>query len=504
MASPHAAGLAALLVSALTQSNRPVDAARVRQALVTTAQPLDGLTILDQGGGVPDVGRAWRWLEGVRQWSPLQGRAAGDVGRGSNSAFRPTGLRSAGDTLQSFTLTRTDGATTPVELTLRSDASWLVAPAKLTLRGTSATVALRYRAAALVQPGSYVGTVTLWGSDTMAGPVARLVNGVVVPIAGGHDFEVPVAPVGAGLERRLAFGAEQGRPFEVRITSAGERDVIRGYLHEPGGQPFRGGHEQEGSAGEEAIFFRVAAQDVTTGVYEAVAAAPPILASTAGIRITQAPVSLIGSFADGKGVAALRNLTEAPVTVVVGAAQIGATRLETVSGTGADTGRLSFDIPPWVKRIEIDASMATADWPKFTDFGMTLEDGAGIQLGQGPLNYHVGRLEADLPKKFSGNRGELRLYPAWTVGGSRDQWSLTLKIRMYGDPTERVALTATGTSTVTIPAGTPESVSFTPGSSPWPLPAGFIPLLQYSATIGEAAPWMAEAPLAVAPTPLMR
>jgi hypothetical protein len=356
----------------------------------------------------------------------------------------------------------------------------------------------------LVQPGTYVGTVTVWGSDTTAGPIARLVNGIVVPIAGGHDFEVPVAPVAAGLERRLSFGAEKDRPFEVRIASGSERDVIRGYLHEPGGQPFRGGHEQEGSTGEEAIFFRVEAQDVTTGVYEAVAAAPPISASTAGIRITQAPLSLIGSFAGGKGIAALRNLTEAPITVAVGAAEIGAARTETLSGTGADTGRFSFDIPPWVKRIEIDASMSEADWPKFTDFGMTLEDAAGSQLGQGPLNYHIGRLETDLPKKFNGTKGELRLYPAWTVGGSKEHWTLTVKIRLYGDPTERVALVSTGTATVTIPPRTPESVSFDPGTSFWPIPAGFIPLLQYSATVGDAAPWMAEAPLAPAPTPLMR
>lgn len=504
MASPHAAGLAALLVSGLAASNKPVDALRVRQALVTTAQPLDGLTILDQGGGVPDVGRAWRWLDGARPWSPLVARATGDVARGSNAAFRPTGLRNTADTLQTFTLARTDGATTAVEYTLRSDAAWLIAPAKLTLRGASTTVALRYRASALVQPGAYVGTVTVWGTDTMAGPVARLVNGVVVPIAGGHDYEMAVAPVAAGLERRVAFGAEQDRPFEVRISSGSERDVIRGYLHEPGGQPFRGGHEQEGSSGEEAIFFRVEAQDVTTGVYEAVAAAPPVMASTAGIRITQSPVSIVGSLADGKALVGLRNLTEAPVTLVVGAAHIGATRTESMSGAGADTGRFAFEIPSWVKRIEIDASMSPADWPKFTDFGMTLEDAGGVQLGQGPLNYAIGRLETDLPKKFSGTQGQLRLYPAWTVPGSTESWSVTVKIRLYGDPAERAALAATGDTTITLPARTPQGVSFTPGNSPWAIPNGFVSLIQYSANIGDAAPWIAEAPLAAAPAPMMR
>ena len=47
-------------------------------------------------------------------------------------------------------------------------------------------------------------------------------------------------------------------------------------------------------------------------------------------------------------------------------------------------------------------------------------------------------------------------------------------------------------------------MSFTLGIFPWSLPTGFVPLLQYSATVGESAPWMAEAPLAPAPTPMMR
>ena len=57
---------------------------------------------------------------------------------------------------------------------------------------------------------------------------------------------------------------------------------------------------------------------------------------------------------------------------------------------------------------------------------------------------------------------------------------------------------------MTIPAGTPESVGFTAAPAPWTLPQGFLPLLRYGATIGDGEPWTAEAPLAAAPTPLMR
>ena len=504
MASPHAAGLAALLVSGLAQNSKPVVAARVKQALVTTAQPIDGLTALDQGTGVPDVGRAWRWLERDRSWTPLTARATGDVARGSNSAFRPVGFRNAGDTTQAFTLTRTDGATTPTEVTLRSDAAWLIAPAKLTLRGATTTVTLRYRASALAEPGRYVGTVTVWGSDTTAGPVARLVNGIVVPVSATLPFEAPVATIGAGLERRWSFGAEANRPFEVRAATGSARDVITAFLHEPGGQPFRGGHEQEGANGEDAAVFRLDARDVVRGVYEIVVAAPPASTSSGGVQVTQSPVTLIGSISGSDPLLALRNVSSAPVTATTSGALIGAVRMETLSGAGADTGRMSFVIPEWVRRVEIDVQMASGEWVKFTDFGVTLEDATGMQLGQGPLNYAFGRLEADLPAKFAGTTAQLRLYPAWTKPGSTDRWTTGIQVRLYADLAAEAPLTAKGSAALTIPPGGPESVGFTAGAAPWAIPEGFIPLVRYAAKIGEGDPWTVEAPLAAAPTPLMR
>ena len=62
MAAPHAAGLAALLLSALRQERRPVDARTLRQALMVTARPAAYAGYLDQGRGLADVDAAYRWL----------------------------------------------------------------------------------------------------------------------------------------------------------------------------------------------------------------------------------------------------------------------------------------------------------------------------------------------------------------------------------------------------------------------------------------------------------
>jgi hypothetical protein len=222
------------------------------------------------------------------------------------------------------------------------------------------------------------------------------------------------------------------------------------------------------------------------------------------MHVVHAPFTLIGDLRGGQAIAALRNVTAAPVTVTVGAAIVGGAREETLSGTGADTGHVTFDIPAWVTRIEIDAQMPTADWPKFTDFGMTLEDAAGAQLGQAPLNYAHWRLNSDLPRKWTGGPVTLKLYPGWATAAPGQHWTLTAKIRLYGDDAKVTALAPAGAATVTIPAGNPESVAFTPAASGWPLPAGFVPLIRWSASTAPGDPWTRESPLAPASTPMMR
>src|SRR5207245_2469388 len=62
MAAPHAAGLAACLVSALAQEGRAVGAAEIAQALRVSAIPFAGASAIDQGAGMPQLEAAYRWL----------------------------------------------------------------------------------------------------------------------------------------------------------------------------------------------------------------------------------------------------------------------------------------------------------------------------------------------------------------------------------------------------------------------------------------------------------
>ena len=80
MAAPHGAGLAALLISALAQEKRPIDARAIKQALMVTAHPLPGATFVDEGTGLPNTESAYRWLQGNHQLpdiTVLTGRRSG-------------------------------------------------------------------------------------------------------------------------------------------------------------------------------------------------------------------------------------------------------------------------------------------------------------------------------------------------------------------------------------------------------------------------------------------
>ena len=505
MASPHAAGLAALLVSALTQQHLPVSALRIRQALMTTAEPLQGLTILDQGAGLPNVGRAWAWLQRNPSWTPFLVTAYGRDGTPSGSAAFRDGALAPGDTIQKFMLLPAETGARPVtEYTYRSDAAWLHPAVRPGAPSPLREVTVTYDASALRAPGTYIGTVTVWGRDTMAGPMARLVNTVVVPAAGGTAVSADPAPLAAGLERRWSFGAEAGRPFAVRVMSADSKDVIRAYLHEPGGQPYRGGNELEGSSGDNAAVFRVDARDVVAGEYEAVAAAPPVANSTAGVDIEHAPFTLLADARGGKGIAALRNVSDRPVTVAVSAGVVGGAIRTSLSGTGADTGRYTFDLPAWARKVVVDLKMAPSEWPRFTDFGVTLEDADGRQIGKSPMNYAFGRLEAELPRSWTGGPATLTLFPGWATTAPDQRWMVDAEVRIYGSDSAVTALAPDGNATLTLAPTGQAAVTFTPAATPWVLPNGFVPLLLYTAQVGSAPGWTREAPLLPAPTPLMR
>jgi len=475
MAAPYAAGLAARLVSGLVQEHRPVEGRTVKQALMVTARPLAGQGYVDQGTGLPAIGAAWVWIREGHSTPEVLVRAEG---HGATASIRWNGLAPA-DSTQAFTL-QAPGLDSAVTFTLKTDSPWLVIPPAVRVGRTPVALTLSYRPGALQAPGAYSAVVTGWNTDTAAGPAFRLVNSVVVPQP-GSDFSLPSTVVPATSQRRFFFAADSGRPFVISGRApAGGGQALLAFLQEPGGRPFREGGPQLLSPGDSATRFQVDGRDVVTGLYELTAVGSPYGGSAVGLDLVTSPLSLTAaSGRDGEHLE-MENHGSAPLSAEATLFVIGAERSALVVGHGGNEERVAFTLPAWATRLAVDLTMDPEQWPRFTDFGMTIVDSSGHRLQKEPLNYAFGRLTLDREPGSPALPVELLLSPGLADTTGDQRWTARLSIRLYADSSAAVAGTPTTfmaapgaitTLTVAVPAST-----LTLGDAFFPLGLVGIPL----------------------------
>jgi subtilisin family serine protease len=470
MAAPHAAGLVALLLSAAAEEKRSVSALDVRQALMVTAQPTPGATIVDEGSGLADVDRAWRWLAAATPEPAITTQVVGSDGAGA-AVLRGAGARA--DTVQTFELRRAgaDAGT----YTLRSDSPWLVAPATVALKGERTRLQLKVRRSTIDTPTAAVGVVSGWGTDTLAGPAFRLVVTVIAAARVGPGTTVlrQKAAVPAGGTLRTFFEADSSRPFALIVETNGRAERALSFLHEPDGMPFRDEAARSAGFGPQSAEYEADSRDVVAGAYENVVVAPPGQPVTTTIAVAQSPLALRAVHRGESVRATFTNLTTAPVEAQVGFHLDGAARLETVVAMGSDPQRIPFVVPSWSRGVVVDVAMDRAQWGQFTDFGVSLFDSLGQQLGKQPLNYAFGRLQVELPEGHGDMPVTLGLFPGFADASRAAQWSLHASIRVYADTS--VVLARKDSAVATIAPRASATADFTL-STPWPLGPRFVPL----------------------------
>jgi hypothetical protein len=309
--------------------------------------------------------------------------------------------------------------------------------------------------------------------------------------------------VEGGTSLRTFFRADSARPFELRVASgAGEKGLA--FLHEPEGMPFRD-ESARPLGGPEGAVYRLDARDVVAGTYEAVTAAvsPTAQALTASIRLTQSPFRLQLTRRKDEAVGTLSNVTAAPATADVALLLAGAERVETVVTRGSATHRIPFIAPRWARGIVVDITMDREQWGKFTDFGVTLFDSAGIQIEKQPLNYAFGRLQASLPGGHGDMPVELALFPGFADAVSEEPWTLRASIRLYADSAVTVAAPESESASFTIAPGKNATRAFPLPPLPWPAGDGFFPLGVLVVRAGEHT-WKRQAGLPLQNPPIMR
>jgi subtilisin family serine protease len=472
MAAPHAAGLAALLVSGLIQEKRLVDARAVKQALMVTARPIGKAALVDQGTGLPDVESALQWLEARRSVPEVQVRVAhGPTSGALERAVTHT------DTSQTFELIRPREAPAAT-YTLRSDAAWLTAPARVTLRGPLTRVSVGYARESLASPGAYVGTISGWSEDTVAGPAFRLVNTVEVParVTDGRVDLRGATRLAPGATLRTFFEVDSARPFVLTVSTGEPGQKALAFLHEPDGMPYRDQASRPAGNAAQAAEFQSDSRDVVRGAYEAVLVAPPNQGVTASLSLLQSPVTL-SSVTNREGItASLRNVSAKQVTADIGVHIGGAEREVQIQARNSEPERIPFVAPPAAHGLVVDVTMDRAQWGRFTDFGLGVFDSAGRLIGKQPLNYAFGRLQVELPTEHGEMPLSVGLFPGFADPAADQSWSARVSIRLYGDSAASLPPVAGSSPTITIAPGKTGSVAFPQPSIPWRLSEGFFPL----------------------------
>jgi hypothetical protein len=499
MAAPHAAGLAALLVSGLAQEKHPIDARAIKQALMVTARPLQGATLIDEGTGLPEVGAAYRWLLGERPVPEIMVRALGDEGWTTAALHEVNAARSG--LKQRFELVRSESAP-PATYVLRSDAAWISAPARVTLTGPKTIIELRYTPSAVSSPGASIGTVSGWGTDSLVGPAFRLVSTLIAPepvSPGAHQLRSGVRVEPATILRTF-FRADSARPVEVQLSPASLGQKGLAFLHEPDGMPYREESARPIGPPQGEAVYQIDGRDVVAGTYEVDAIAGASQALGVNLQVTHSPLLLHVARDKSGATGTLTNTTASPVKAEVAMLLGGAERVETIVANNSAVRRIPFVAPAWARSVVVDVTMSREQWSRFTDFGVTLFDSVGRQIEKQPLNYAFGRLQAKLPSGHADMPVELALFPGFA--DTTDQsWTARASIRLYADTA--IALQPTSDSLITIPSGKTATARFTLPDSPWPLGDAFFPLAVLAARADEHT-WTREGGLPLPNPPIAR
>jgi hypothetical protein len=387
-----------------------------------------------------------------------------------------------------FRITRRP-AEAPVELALTSDASWLQAPRTVRIEGTTAIVTLVQHPPTGLR-GVLVGTVRGKVAGLPA-TVVTLISTLVIPEV---DHTVPVrvdARLATGAARRVVFPADSGRPFRVRLATASAREKIIGALHQPGGTPILGDNGIPGGPDTLAAVYDIDGRDARAGFYEAVAVAQAGPATTT-ISIDPAPMALRISLSGDTLLATVTAFTDSTVSGRLRVGLLGAERRFELGGTGGEDVVTPLSIPGWAHRLVVDLELDPALWPRFTDFGFTVLDGAGRILGKNPVNYAHARLSITLPPRAADSEAALVLAPGFADPGGREHWSGLVTIRFEGP--RPMALESVEGDEFRASRAVPFRFHARLGALPWPVPDGYVPLGLFVGESGGIA-WSWELPL---------
>ncbi|HOX24777.1 MAG TPA: S8 family serine peptidase [Candidatus Krumholzibacteria bacterium] len=512
MASPECAGAVALLLSAARQEGLTTHWGMVKRALIAGATRVDGLSLVDQGGGLVNVGASWPILVDLARsrsahqvlWYRVEtGCPFQDDGKASAAYWRvPGGAPVAPD--------RVEFAVTPIfhpdlspdqrdsflrSFSFKSDAGWLrLVTGKDYLRGDGPlTVSLQYDGKQLAEPGLYAARVvaSLDGGD-LGGPAARefaLWNTVVVgvpltpengyratwsdrdlPPSWVHRYYVDV-PAGASALRIRLEASED--------TGAGEGARVLTEICDPEGR-VRGGFAGYASPVSDPIRdMTVLAPELYPGTWEINVTSSITALDTGSYRLTAScdgyltePAALSTLERPGAGEPAKTALTVTRAFPGVFRGDVTAAvegwrkeRTETVAKS--DEWTLPFTLDATTPVAEFSLTMAEKTANLFTDCAVNILDEDGRAIVQDSFDGAEARVTASLPEGSAQASFTLQVVGAFAVAADMEEWSFEIEERYRFASAVAGTIEGAGAGPVRLYCGVPAKLELR-FRDPWP------------------------------------
>jgi hypothetical protein len=508
MASPYAAGLCAVLISHANARHpgRDVRACDVRRALCLTARPLDDVTPLDMGWGVPDLPAAAKLLDELMAAAKDDPVIGYDISTSCPHAYKGRGRAAYWRGLWHPTNERQSFAIRPIfapvvdeatrtsftrKFELRSNADWIhLQQETIYLRSEqSARVFVEYDAEQLSEPGLHVGTVEALADGLVA---FRLVCTVIVPyrFTQEDDFtRVFKDQVAHGWRPTRYFLAVPPGASAMKLTLAAPEDQESHarfeYVFDPVGHGYRvRGNQLDTDAGRREIV-REFTEELRPGVWEV-----PIIADRPDKQWPyEFKAEFFGLHADpvkitewsGKkpsGELTVTNMFEKRVVTDADGQLEGYRKHKDDKFEGLkDTLEYSIRLDERFDRVRIHLEMTPEDYATTTDIGVEIKDSSGEAIFFDAFSNR--ELRATV-RKPGGGETTLKLVITGGFAVADDQRKTPITVRIDQLLAEPVAIKVTrdggGSSVINFVPGVPIPLQFKLAERPKDEPEGLRPV----------------------------
>ncbi|MCF6270381.1 MAG: S8 family serine peptidase [Melioribacteraceae bacterium] len=413
MASPYAAGVMSLLLSAAKVEfpDVKIPSRFLYKVLRESAVPLDGYSRIDQGAGMINAMKAFDLLKKYIKNGELKNFETYTIkafapnmpnGKAPNMYLR-NGAYLTGDEKYSFKVTR-DNLIDKKKFyrlyNISSDSDWLVPITKQTRirNDNSTTVSYRLDKSKMIEPGIYNGAIKGSRNKTDI-PEFEMMATVIIPYefnaANRYSETWKSENINQGMHKRYFLEVPAGAN-SLRIKLNSENDSytsLRMYLHNPEGEKVMFNSIASGLTDEisEKYYY-----NLVPGVYELVVLGQFAAMDKSNYDLT---VEFKGMTRVGDGAICQKdnsievvNYLNKVETYEMSGAILGYQKEFSLFLDSVETYDYAFTMKKGEKAKEFDVKISKTDFNKLTDFAIIIYDEDGKSISSSGLSYNTGSI----------------------------------------------------------------------------------------------------------------